>query len=168
MYEFKAGREFDCFHVNFRYGPANENEKCLFVASDEEDRVLGCVGLEVVNVGVDGNPDAEDLEPRPLLEFLAVDSKARGRGLGKSLLKQCEEKAKYWGYKEIILQVKADNNVAIGLYKKMGYSVVSEDNTILRPKEGGLLGGMNFEPALHLCMQKELGSGILASLPKLF
>mmetsp|Transcript_9910 Transcript_9910/g.13729 ORF Transcript_9910/g.13729 Transcript_9910/m.13729 type:complete len:316 (+) Transcript_9910:42-989(+) len=163
-----------------RYGPSNSNENCLFLAQSESaavanglspstspSSVVGCVGLEVVPVTLDGKPEGEDVQPRPLLEFLAVDPSARGRGIGKSLLKQCEAKAREWGYDEIILQVAADNDVAINLYKKAGYSIIAEDNTILRPKEGGLFGGMGFEPALHLCLRKELSSGPFL-FPKFF
>jgi len=107
-----------------------------------------------------------------IAEFLAVDPSARGMGIGKSLLKQCEAKAKEWGYKEIVLQVAADNIVATNLYKKAGYSVIAEDNTIVRPKDGGIFGGMAFEPTVHLCMRKDLNGPTFPiptfSLPKLF
>jgi len=156
-----------------RYGPSNDNKNRLVLALEslpdpnQRARLIGCVGLEVVEVTQDGKPKGDDIQPRPLLEFLAVDPSARGRGLGKQLLRQCEDIAREWGHDEIVLQVAADNEVAIGLYKKLGYSVIAEDNTILRPKEGGILGGMRFEPALHLCMKKSL-SRPLISIPKLF
>ncbi|CAN0138467.1 unnamed protein product, partial [Discosporangium mesarthrocarpum] len=45
----------------------------------------------------------------------------RRKGLGKKLVARCEEEARRWGYKEVLLLVNEDNQRAINLYKKMGY-----------------------------------------------
>lgn len=146
-----------------RYGTSNTEPNALFLATGSDGQVVGVIGVEVVPLTTEGQSKGEGVEERPLLEFLSVDPSARGKGLGKSLIKRVESQVREWGYGEVILQVAADNEVAIRLYEKMGYKTTAEDSTILRPKNAGFFGGMSFEPYPHLCMRKELGGSSLLS-----
>ena len=51
----------------------------------------------------------------------AIYMKFRGRGLGERLFSLSEEAARKRGLKRAVINIKADNLVAIGLRKKLGY-----------------------------------------------
>ena len=59
------------------------------------------------------------------IEQFEVITKERGRGIGDKLLKYLIEKYKERDVKNITLEVKEDNIVAINLYKKYGFKNVS-------------------------------------------
>ena len=61
-----------------------------------------------------------------LLHNVIVDSKYRGLGLGKKLCLAAILKSKEMGAKYSYLQVIKDNEVAVNLYKKLGYKKVYE------------------------------------------
>lgn len=56
---------------------------------------------------------------------LMIDKDFRGQGLGKYLLKKILEHAKKMNYKIAKLDVFSDNEIAIKLYKKMGFKEYS-------------------------------------------
>lgn len=53
---------------------------------------------------------------------MGVHPRYRGRGLGRQLLLACIEKAKSKGITRIVLQARADNQVAIKLYESVGFA----------------------------------------------
>jgi ribosomal protein S18 acetylase RimI-like enzyme len=57
------------------------------------------------------------------LAHLAVLSHFEGRGLGRQLLERAEDRARAAGLGKITLTVDADNDRALGLYKRAGFSV---------------------------------------------
>ena len=59
------------------------------------------------------------------IEQFEVITKERGRGIGNKLLKYLIEKYKDSDIKNITLEVKEDNIIAINLYKKYGFKNVS-------------------------------------------
>ncbi len=59
------------------------------------------------------------------IEQFEVITKERGRGIGDKLLKYLIEKYKDSDIKNITLEVKEDNIIAINLYKKYGFKNVS-------------------------------------------
>ena len=59
------------------------------------------------------------------IEQFEVITKERGKGIGDKLLKYIIEKYKERDVKNITLEVKEDNIVAINLYKKYGFKNVS-------------------------------------------
>ena len=61
-----------------------------------------------------------------LLHNVIVDKKYRGLGLGKKLCLAAILKSKELGAKYSYLQVIKDNDVAVNLYKKLGYKKVYE------------------------------------------
>lgn len=56
---------------------------------------------------------------------IAVAPSARGRGLGRRLLDELETRARAGRAASVMLEVRADNAAAIGLYDRAGYTVVS-------------------------------------------
>ena len=53
---------------------------------------------------------------------LYLSSKARGKGLGKTLLQKCISAAKELGYKKIYLETMPELTIAIPMYEKMGFT----------------------------------------------
>lgn len=51
---------------------------------------------------------------------------ARGKGIGKLLLQQCEEAAIQLGYKNIYLETMPELKVAVPMYEKMGYKYLKQ------------------------------------------
>jgi ribosomal protein S18 acetylase RimI-like enzyme len=60
---------------------------------------------------------------RPLLNIhdIAVEPKARGRGVGRALLEAVEQVARHRGCAKITLEVRADNANARHLYRDFGF-----------------------------------------------
>lgn len=52
---------------------------------------------------------------------IGVQAPYRGRGIGRQLLAACIDKAKAKGITRIVLEARADNARAIGLYERMGF-----------------------------------------------
>jgi len=52
---------------------------------------------------------------------LYLKSSARGKGIGKQLMRACEENAARLGYEHIYLESMPELNIAVPLYEKMGY-----------------------------------------------
>jgi ribosomal protein S18 acetylase RimI-like enzyme len=59
------------------------------------------------------------------LYSIAVDGKARGRGVAGSLLACLEERALSRGFPELRLEVRSDNAAALRLYERAGYERVA-------------------------------------------
>ncbi|MCB2230959.1 GNAT family N-acetyltransferase/peptidase C39 family protein [bacterium] len=57
---------------------------------------------------------------------IAIDPTIQGKGLGKTLLAACEEEAVFRRCDSVSLEVRADNEQAIGFYLKYGYETVEE------------------------------------------
>ena len=53
---------------------------------------------------------------------LYLSSKARGKGLGKILLKKCIAAAKELGYKKMYLETMPELTIAIPMYEKLGFT----------------------------------------------
>ncbi len=62
---------------------------------------------------------------------VAVYKRFRGLGIGKTLMNEAERRAKMLGAKYVVLDVEAENNVAINLYKKLGYRAVKSATILL-------------------------------------
>ncbi len=54
---------------------------------------------------------------------VAVDAQARGKGVGAAMVKFAAEFAKNAGLEKVSLEVRTDNQAAIGLYEKYGFSI---------------------------------------------
>ena len=59
--------------------------------------------------------------PRIYVDNLAVTQEAEGRGIARALLDSVERWAREHGYREVVLDVFADNQRAIAFYQRQGY-----------------------------------------------
>ena len=79
-----------------------------YVVADEGSGLLGYGGL-------DHGGEVSDVMT------VAVAPRARGRGLGRGLLDELERRAAARGAQHVMLEVRADNAAATGLYETAGY-----------------------------------------------
>ena len=89
-----------------------------FVESYENGYALFCGNNEIVGFTVilETPPDAE-------IHHLFICNKSRGRGLGKVLLKQAIQMMST-KVENLYLEVSEDNNIAIALYKGLGFEEI--------------------------------------------
>jgi ribosomal-protein-alanine N-acetyltransferase len=92
----------------------------LTEADADTDGVLGYAGL-------DHGGEVADVMT------LAVAPRAQGRGLGRVLLDELERRAAAGGAAHVILEVRADNLAARGLYERSGYTVISTRRRYYQP-----------------------------------
>ena len=76
---------------------------------------------------------------KPLLANLAVSQQMRRRGIGAVLVDKCEDRARDWGFEDILLQVEEDNVVARRFYQKLGYVELYTDPASRRYDAEGLI-----------------------------
>lgn len=68
---------------------------------------------------------------------LAVAPRARCRGVGARLLTALHDLAREAGARSMMLEVRADNDTALGLYRTRGYDVVRTRRGYYRDRSGG-------------------------------
>ena len=78
----------------------------------EDGAAIACAGLK-------GYSDT-DVE----IKRVWVEPEYRGRKISLELMARLEEKAKSLGYKRLILQTRPQMTEAVGLYTKLGYSLI--------------------------------------------
>ena len=61
------------------------------------------------------------------VESIGLARRARRLGLGRWLLRRCEELLDERGAREVVLRVAESNAVAVGLYRREGYEEVRRD-----------------------------------------
>lgn len=99
----------------------------LLVAETEEGELLGHAALWTAG------PEAE-------LGDLAVRPEARGRGVGRTLLRAALDEAERRGARTIFLEVRESNAPARGLYEAAGFAVVDRRAGYYdRPREDALV-----------------------------
>ena len=93
----------------------DNQDSAIFIAEDTETQEpLGFIYLEV---GTDYYHPA----PHGHIADIIVDPSARGRGIGKLLMKKAEEWTKECGYSLLTLNVFNDNEKARKLYAALGF-----------------------------------------------
>ena len=95
----------------------SDEKKMIFVATDENDIVLGYAFCEIKHT-----PSSKNMVQFTSLfiDDLCVDEKARGMSLGKKLFEYVKEEAKKLGCYEVTLNVWEGNDSAKAFYDKMG------------------------------------------------
>ncbi|GAA4669307.1 GNAT family N-acetyltransferase [Frondihabitans cladoniiphilus] len=93
----------------------------LVVDDDEQQRSVACGGIRRIDPGPD---DATRFE----IKHLFVNPHGRGKGLGKALLTDLEERAKGFGAREVVLDTNASLTAAGGLYRSSGYRTIEPYN----------------------------------------
>jgi len=99
-------------HLDFLHGLKSDSAKQYWLVIERAE------GIGIVNLQKLNNVSAEGgLYKNPELK----------RPVGRLLIKMLELEARAMGYQEIILNVKDNNDRAIGLYRGAGYSRISHD-----------------------------------------
>jgi ribosomal protein S18 acetylase RimI-like enzyme len=80
---------------------------------------VGLAGFALVTTPGSGMPG--DPDDAAYLSLLAVDSRAQGRGLGRSLLLAAVAEARRAGHPRCLLHALDDNEPALGLYRSAGF-----------------------------------------------
>jgi len=91
-----------------------------YLVLTDADGVLGYAGL-------DHGGEVADVMT------IAVAPRAQGRGFGRMLLAELEQRARTRGATHVILEVRADNVAALGLYERSGYAVLSTRRRYYQP-----------------------------------
>ncbi len=91
-----------------------------YLVLTDADGVLGYAGL-------DHGGEVADVMT------IAVAPRAQGRGFGRLLLAELEQRAQTRGATHVILEVRADNVAALGLYERSGYAVLSTRRRYYQP-----------------------------------
>lgn len=93
--------------------------RTTILVATEEGRILGSATLEL-----DGRTDDHhgSLEPQEAhIRMLGVDPAMRGRGVGRALMRACEERALAAGRTLMTLDTAARMTAAQGMYERLGY-----------------------------------------------
>ena len=77
----------------------------------------------------DMNSNGVGLRPRATVGVLCVNSKHMKKGIGKALLKKCEEEVKMvWNETRLFIEVEPDNIGALKFFESCGYDICVDDN----------------------------------------
>ena len=98
-------------------GLLNDQEKPIYVAVDDEDRVIGYAFCQIKE-----QPFSTNMIPfkSMFIDDLCVDSTCRGQHIGEQLFDYVKAQAKKIGCYEVTLNVWAGNTGAERFYEKMG------------------------------------------------
>ena len=91
----------------------SKNDNAVKIAAFIDNRIVGTADIDSIS-------NKEKLCHRAIFG-IAVEKAYWGRGIGRALTLACIECAKKAGYLQIELEVVADNNTAIRLYKSVGF-----------------------------------------------
>lgn len=91
---------------------ARPGSRCYTTACDSGGRLVGYAGVMVNGSEAD-------------VQTLAVAPSARGVGLGGRLLDRLLEQAGEHGVRTVLLEVRAGNEAAVGLYRRLGFEQVA-------------------------------------------
>ena len=92
-----------------------ENSPCeIQICALVDDRIVGLAGISAVGL-------KDKVKHRAELG-ISIEKAYYGKGIGTALTKACIECAKTAGYRQLELEVVAENTNAIALYKKFGFT----------------------------------------------
>jgi ribosomal-protein-alanine N-acetyltransferase len=94
-----------------------------FLVAELDGRIVGYIMCRVEYDTLYTNPNK--IGKRGHIISIAVLPFAQGRGIGTELMiRALENMKKYYGAEEYYLEVRVSNEIAIRLYKKLGFNVV--------------------------------------------
>jgi putative acetyltransferase len=112
--EFHADKPGTVFYdpsTNHLFNLFQDKNAVLWVAEINNEAV-GCCGI----YPTEGLPYG----CTELVKFY-LSSVARGKGIGRELMRKCESSAKELGYQQIYIESLPEFNRAVGMYEKAGY-----------------------------------------------
>ena len=113
LQNFHLLKELDRLQSNFPYSDPNHY---MYVAiSKSDDQVVGFVDIDFRQTRQRNSP------PRPYLSDLAVHEKWRRKGIARTLIFKCEEKAMELEKPTLYLRVESKNEKALKMYFSLGY-----------------------------------------------
>jgi ribosomal-protein-alanine N-acetyltransferase len=84
---------------------------------------------------------------RARLYSLVVSDRCGGQGIGRALLRACEQAARLRDCRELRLEVRPDNATALALYQTSGYRVIRRREEFYEDGSAALLLGKTLEAA---------------------
>ena len=69
------------------------------------------------------------------IQTIGIATSQRGKGLGKKLMLELLDRAKSLGSESVLLEVRADNEVAIGLYRSLGFQQIDVRRRYYQPDD---------------------------------
>ena len=84
----------------------NDEDNSFHLMAIEKNKALGVARLQFIN------------ETTAQLRYMAIENKAEGRGIGRSIVEKMETHARYNGASIIMLHAREN---AVGFYKKLGF-----------------------------------------------
>ena len=103
------------------YYQADMEKRVYFVALDEEDQVVGGVGVAEFT----GCSDCAEIQK------LYLDDATKGKGYGRELMQTAEAWAKAVGYQQLYLETHSNLKAAMKLYEKLGFHEIERPTTVL-------------------------------------
>ena len=124
---FKSDGENSCRH--------------FWVAVDASDRVVGHVGLIPSTYSADTPSiydESKSITPQTVGELvrMSVHKDTRGKGVGRKLCAALEAYAAGKGMKRVVLSTLSEMDMAVGLYRKCGYTLILETPLDVRSSLG--------------------------------
>ncbi len=95
----------------------------LIAASDDDDACLVLVedGLEVLGFAYWTRREMETEQPHADIGRVGVSSRARGGGIGRTVLQCLVDEARSAGIEVLTLDVRGNNHAAMALYERFGF-----------------------------------------------
>ncbi len=94
----------------------NPEKRHYYIATNDNDKLIGGIGLA----------EFEYFDDCAELQKLYLYDKAKGRGLGYTLISLIEDKARDMGYKKLYLETHTNLEAAIHIYEKCGYEEIDK------------------------------------------
>lgn len=132
----------------FNYDQLDARRFRYFIKKDHDDLIIQCNGNEISGYGLLLYRKGTSL---CRLYSIAISQKFQGQGLGKELLMALEGFARQKDSTYIRLEVKASNQSAINLYKKLGYINFSIKHQYYENSEDAIC----FEKKIQFISKKE-------------
>ncbi|MBQ9437119.1 MAG: GNAT family N-acetyltransferase [Lachnospiraceae bacterium] len=108
------------YHLSDFYN-ALPDKRAYYVLVDEEDKVIGGVGIA----------EFEGIEDCAELQKLYLDDSVKGKGLSYNMMKKAEAAALERGYKRVYLETHNNLKAAIHLYEKCGYAEIDRPKSVV-------------------------------------
>lgn len=103
------------------YYLANPDKRTYYVALDDNNTVIGGIGLDELAF----MPDTAELQK------LYITDKAKGSGLSYNLIELIENTAKDMGYRHMYLETHDNLATAIHVYEKCGYKEIERPSAVV-------------------------------------